>query len=204
MTTTLFLALCLFAFVASITPGPNNLMLLASGMNFGFRASIPHLSGVCVGFFVMMVAIGTGFGVVVTQVPVVYAVIKWLGGAYLLYLAWRIASTPVGRDNADNRRPAKPLGFLGAAMFQWVNPKGWAMTVSAFATYVPAAPGTWTVLGVSSLVFVITLPCISAWTLFGARLRHWLDEPRRARLFNRSMAALLLVSLLPMLRPASV
>ncbi len=202
MTTTVLLALCLFAFVASITPGPNNLMLLASGMNFGFRASIPHMSGVCVGFFVMMVAIGAGLGAVVTQVPLVYEVIKWLGAAYLLYLAWRIASTPVDPDAAAARRAAQPLGFLGAAMFQWVNPKAWAMTVSAFATYVPPAPSAWMVIGVSSLVFVINLPCIAAWLLFGARMRHWLAEPRRAQAFNWTMAALLVASLVPMLRPA--
>lgn len=203
MTTASLLALCLFGFVASITPGPNNLMLLASGMNFGFRATIPHLAGICLGFFLMMVAIGAGFGAVVTQVPLVYTAIKWLGTAYLLYLAWRIARTPVGGETADNGRPGKPLGLVGAAMFQWVNPKAWVMTVSAFATYVPAAPGISTVLGVSSLVFLITLPCISVWTLFGARLRHWLGEPGRARIFNRSMAALLVASLLPMLRPAA-
>ncbi len=200
MTLAAFLALCLFAFVASITPGPNNLMLLASGMNFGFRASIPHLAGVCIGFFVMMVAIGAGLGAVFTQVPQLYVAIKWLGAAYLLYLAWRIAATPVDGDAAQAARPARPLGFLGAAMFQWVNPKAWAMTVSAFATYVPAAPGPAMVLGVSSLVFVINLPCISAWALFGARLRHWLAEPRRARAFNWAMAALLVASLVPMLR----
>lgn len=200
MTTTSLLALCLFGFVASITPGPNNLMLLASGMNFGFRATIPHLAGVCIGFSLMTMAIGAGLGVVVTQVPLVYAAIKWLGAGYLLYLAWRIAMTPVNGNDPGNRRPARPLGFVGAAMFQWVNPKAWASTVSAFAIYVPASPGVWTVLGVSALVLLINLPCTTAWTLFGARLRHWLEEPGRARAFNWSMAFLLLLSLAPMLQ----
>jgi threonine/homoserine/homoserine lactone efflux protein len=199
MTTTSLLALCLFGFVASITPGPNNLMLLASGMNFGFRATLPHLAGVCIGFSLMTIAIGAGLGVIVTQVPLAYGAIRWLGAAYLLYLAWRIAMTPVDGATAGSRGPAKPLGFMGAAMFQWVNPKAWASTVSAFAIYVPVSPGAWTVLGVSVLVLLINLPCTCAWTLFGARLRHWLGEPGRARTFNWSMAALLVASLVPML-----
>ena len=172
-------------------------------MNFGFRASIPHLGGVCIGFFLMMVAIGTGFGVVVTQVPVVYSAIKWLGAAYLLYLAWRIARTPAGRDNADNRRPAKPLGFFGAAMFQWVDPKGWAMTVSCLRHL--CAGGTQRLDGARRLLARVrhhTALHLGIDAL-GARLRDWLGEPRRARLFNRSMAALLVASLVPMLRPAS-
>lgn len=197
-----FIALSVFAFVSSITPGPNNLMLLASGMNFGFRATIPHMLGISVGFFVMVMAVGLGLAQVFARFPIVYTVMKWLGAGYLLYLAWRIANAGVVR--ADNAAAAtgKPLGLWGAAAFQWVNPKAWAMAVSAFAIYVPP-PAGWpivpVVLAVAALFTIINLPCVSSWALFGSALRQWLREPRYARAFNIVMALLLAATLLPML-----
>lgn len=192
-------ALSVFALVSSITPGPNNLMLLASGMNFGFRATIPHMLGISTGFFLMLVAVGLGLAEVFARFPIVYTAMKWLGAAYLLYLAWRIANAGVVRADDGASRKSTPLGLWGAAAFQWVNPKAWAMAVSAFAIYVPPPVGWLLVLAVAALFTVINLPCVSSWALFGTALRRWLNEPRYARVFNRVMALLLAAMLLPML-----
>ena len=190
----------MFAFVASVTPGPNNLMLLASGMNHGFRASIPHILGVSCGFFILVVAVGLGLGAVFTRYPLSHAVLKWAGAIYMLYLAWRIANsgTPSAENAAATR--GKPVGFLGAVMFQWVNPKAWVMAAGAFATYIPAAPSAALVVAIAALFATINVPCISGWAVFGTRLRRWLREPRYARAFNVGMAVLLVASLVPMLR----
>ena len=127
------LALSAFAFVTSITPGPNNLMLLASGMNYGFARTVPHMLGISVGFGVMCLAVGFGLHELFTRHPVVYEVMKWAGVAYLLYLAWRIATAGVVSDAKGSAR-GKPLTLWEAAAFQWINPKAWAMAVSAFST----------------------------------------------------------------------
>lgn len=193
------IALSVFAFVSSITPGPNNLMLLASGMNFGFRRTIPHMLGISVGFFVMVIAVGLGLAQVFARYPVTYTVMKWLGAAYLIYLAWRIANAGVVRADDSAAGNGEPLSLLGAAAFQWVNPKAWAMAVSAFSIYVPGPVGWLLVLGVSALFTAINLPCVSSWALFGSGLRQWLREPRYARVFNVVMALLLVATLLPMI-----
>ncbi len=192
------IALSVFAFVSSITPGPNNLMLLASGMNFGFRATIPHMLGISLGFFVMELAVGMGIAEAFERFPAVYTLLKWAGGAYLLYLAWRIANAGVVRADDKTAAAGKPLSFFGAAAFQWVNPKAWAMAVSAFSIYVPPPVSWMLVVGVSALFAIINLPCVSSWALFGSGLRHWLREPRYARVFNIVMALLLVATLLPM------
>ncbi len=198
--TDIIAAFGLFAFVTSITPGPNNLMLLASGMNHGFRATIPHMLGISCGFLLMLLAVGFGLGEVFARHPVIYSVMKWAGTVYLIYLAWRIANagalTKAGAGNAHRG----PLGVMGAALFQWVNPKAWVMAVSAFSIYVPPASG-WTVNTAMSIFFAaVNLPCVSCWALFGSRLRRWLGEPRRARRFNIAMALLLVASLIPIWR----
>lgn len=191
------IALCVFAFVSSITPGPNNLMLLASGMNFGFHGTIPHMLGISMGFFAMLVAVGFGLAEVFAHIPALYMVMKWLGGAYLLYLAWRIANAGVVRVD-ERTATGKPLGFLGAALFQWVNPKAWAMAVSAYSIYVPL-PVAWTLVVTVAVIFtLINLPCVSSWAMFGTVLRRWLKEPRYARVFNVVMALLLAATLWPM------
>ena len=200
----LVIAFSLFAFVSSITPGPNNLMLLASGMNFGFRASIPHMLGISSGFFVMLLGVGFGLGEIFARYPITYTAMKWTGAVYLVYLAWRIANAGAVADPAEqpideaNRRV--PLSFVGAALFQWVNPKAWVMAVSAFSIYIPATSGWVTSVALSALFAAINLPCVSCWTLFGSQLRRWLKDPRYARFFNIVMAGLLVASLVPILR----
>lgn len=196
------MAFAIFAFAASITPGPNNLMLLASGANFGFRASVPHLLGVSFGFMVLVASVGFGLAEIFARVPWVYAAMRWLGAAYLLYLAWRIATATPPDPSRNETGPSRPMSFLGAVAFQWVNPKAWLMAVSAFSTYVPAASGMLVLLGVVLLFGVINLPSITAWALGGSHLQRLLQTRRRAVAFNLLMAALLVASLLPLLDSA--
>ncbi|RVQ17251.1 LysE family translocator, partial [Sinorhizobium meliloti] len=126
------LALFLFAFTTSITPGPNNMMLFASGVNFGFVRTIPHMLGIGIGFFVLLIAVGLGLGALLHSVPLLYTALKFAGGAYLVWIAWKIGTS---RSLGEGRANAVPMTFLQAAAFQWVNPKAWVMAVSAMATY---------------------------------------------------------------------
>lgn len=195
MTVDLILALSLFAFVASITPGPNNIMLLASGVNFGFARTIPHMLGVNFGFVLMILIVGAGIGQVFAVVPQLYLMLKVISVAYMLWLAWNIATSGPVDKSADSG--AKPMTFLAAAAFQWVNPKAWAMILTAVAAY--TLPGQFLYsLGVMALVFgFINFPSIACWAGFGVALRDLLRDPARVRIFNYVMAGLLIASLVP-------
>ena len=186
--------LALFALVSSITPGPNNVMLAASGLNFGFRRSMPHLLGVNLGFTLMIFLVGVGLGSVFQQVPQLYTVLKYVGAAYLLYLAWKIANSGGMEDGAVS---GKPMTFLQAAAFQWVNPKAWVMAVGVIATYTPQA-GFFANLVIATVVCgIVNLPSIGVWVTFGTALRRVLHKPWAIRAFNISMALLLVASLCP-------
>jgi threonine/homoserine/homoserine lactone efflux protein len=198
MTPDILLAFTLFGIVTSITPGPNNLMLLASGVNFGFRATVPHMLGICLGFMILILAVGFGLAEIFARMPWIYTLLKWAGALYLLYLAWRIAISGPPADANSNSRSAKPLSFLGAAAFQWVNPKAWVMAVSTFSTYIPASSGS-SIAVAATLFAVITLPSTGTWTLFGSGLRQFLQVRRNLMIFNYSMAAALVLSLYPLL-----
>jgi len=185
-------------FLASMgfTPGPNNILVASSGVNFGFRATVPHILGVTIGYPLMLLLVGVGLSRIFTQVPSVHTVLKYACIAYLLYLAWRIASAPV--LSTETRRSAKPLTFLQAAAFQWVNGKGWVVALSAVTTYtVVNATLTMQVLALAALALLITLASVCCWTLFGSVLRQYLHTQRRRRWFNYSMAALLVASIVP-------
>jgi threonine/homoserine/homoserine lactone efflux protein len=197
MTTATLVALFGFAFATSITPGPNNMMLFASGVNFGFRRTIPHMFGISVGFFVLLLAIGFGLGALLETVPLLYTVIKFAGGAYLLWIAWKIGNT---HKLGEVKGGAEPMTFLGAAAFQWVNPKAWVMAVTAMATYTDAKAFFASVVLVGAVFAIVNLPSVSSWAAFGSVLRAWLSVPPRLKWFNISMAVLLVVSLWPMLR----
>ena len=195
MTPDVFLALLAFAFVTSITPGPNNLMLLASGLNFGVRRTAPHMLGIGVGVTVMVTAVGLGLSGVFRAAPVLYEVLKWTGACYILWLAWRIAQS--GPVDADPAARGQPMSFLAAAAFQWVNPKAWVMAVSASATYgTPGSLGSMVLIG--GVFGLVSLPSVSLWAAFGAGLRRLLSDARHVVLFNRTMAALLVLSLWPL------
>lgn len=190
-------SLALFVFAMSITPGPNNVMLTASGLNFGFRRSVPHMLGISSGVMLMTVCVGLGMGAVFTTWPVLYTVLKYVGALYLLYLAWAIAHAG-GAANTD--APGRPFTFLQAATFQWVNPKAWIMVVGAIATYTPQQGFLANLVLVTLSFGIVGLPCIAVWAYAGSALRRVLRTPRAIRLFNTLMALLLLASLYPVLR----
>ncbi|UCA44689.1 MULTISPECIES: LysE family translocator [unclassified Pseudochrobactrum] len=193
-----FMALVVFAFVTSITPGPNNLMLLASGVNFGFRRTIPHMLGIGIGFLSLLLGVGYGLGAVLETAPALYVGLKFAGGAYMLYLAYKIAtSTSVGRVDDES---AQPMSFMQACLFQWVNPKAWVMAVTAMASYTVHDAYSLSVLLIGVVFAVINVPSVSSWAAFGSLLRQWLEDPVRLKWFNLTMAALLVVSLWPMLK----
>ncbi len=197
MTYDILMALITFAFVSSITPGPNNLMLMASGANFGFRRTIPHMLGIGLGFTFMVLLVGAGLVQIFDRFPISYTVLKILSVLYLLYLAWKIAhAAPVeGEDVAGT-----PMTFFQAAAFQWVNPKAWAMALTATAAYAPEQ--TLNAILIVALVFgAINLPSVSTWTVLGQQMARVLTNPRRLLVFNWTMAALLVASLYPVLWP---
>ncbi|MFS0827465.1 LysE family translocator [Pseudomonas phoenicis] len=193
----LLTAFVLFAFVSSITPGPNNTMLLASGVNFGVRRSVPHALGVSIGFAVMVIAVGLGLGKVFEAWPMLYSLLRYAGAAYLLYLAWKIATSGPMAEGTGSER--KPLTFLGAAAFQWVNPKAWVMAVGAITTYAPAQGYLYNVLVIGLVFALVNLPSVGIWVMFGSALRNLLRNPRWLMLFNVLMALLLVISLYPLL-----
>ena len=195
LTPELLAALALFAFVSSITPGPNNTMLMASGANFGFRASIPHLLGVSGGFFVLVVAVGLGLGGLFSAYPELHDILSAAGGLYLLWLAWKIATS---KGMATSGGSGRPQTFLQAAAFQWVNPKAWAMALGAVTANAPREHYVANILAVSLIFVAINLPCVMSWTGFGVGLRRFLDKPAVLRGFNIVMALLLVASLVPL------
>jgi threonine/homoserine/homoserine lactone efflux protein len=197
MTPEIFLSLLLFAFTSSITPGPNNMMLLASGVNFGFRRTIPHMFGIGFGFLSLLLGVGLGLGALLSAYPPLYVGLKVVGGVYLLYIAYKIGTS---RELGQGEAGSQPMTFLAAAAFQWVNPKAWVMAVSAMAAYTVPASYTHSVILVAIAFAIVNLPSVSTWAGFGAVLRDWLSDPVRLKWFNLTMAALLVLSLWPMLR----
>lgn len=190
-------ALALFSLVSSITPGPNNLMLLSSGANFGFRRSIPHMLGIALGFTVMVLLVGLGLAEVFTRLPVAYTALQLISLVYLGWLAWKIATAapPTGAATA-----ARPLTFVQAAAFQWVNPKAWTMALTAVTVYAPTQTAVGMAL-VAGLFGAINLPSVSLWTVLGQQMRRILTNRARLRAFNLVMAGLLIASLIPVLAP---
>ncbi|WP_025994720.1 LysE family translocator [Pseudomonas viridiflava] len=192
----LLLAFALFAFVTSVTPGPNNMMLLASGVNFGFGRTLPHMLGISIGFFVLVLAVGFGLGSVFKAWPMLYTLLRYVGAAYLLYLAWKIATSGPASDSSESR--GEPMSFMGAALFQWVNPKAWIMAIGAISTYTPMQGYFTNVVIISSVFALINLPSVGIWAGFGSLLRNVLRDPVGLRIFNGVMAALLVASLYPL------
>jgi threonine/homoserine/homoserine lactone efflux protein len=193
MTYELFLALLGFAFVTSVTPGPNNMMLLASGVNFGLRRTVPHMLGISLGHALMVFLVGLGLAGIFTAWPPALTVLKVVSVAYMLWLAWKIAhASAPGTGKAS----AQPMTFLQAAAFQWVNPKAWAMALGAVAAYVPS-PSVQAYALVALVFSAVNLPSVTVWAAAGQAVRRWLEGPGRLRVFNVTMAVLLVVSLWP-------
>lgn len=195
MTGHVLFALIAFSFVTSITPGPNNLMLMDSGANFGLRRSLPHLLGVAFGFGAMVLVLGLGLGLerMLHLAPGLAVAMKVLSLGYVLWLAWKIAHAAAPASGAAGGRPMR---FLAACAFQWVNPKAWMMALGALSAYVEGAGGA---LAVAAVFTLVNLPSVAVWAAMGQGLRGVLQEPRRLRLFNGAMALLLVASMLPVL-----
>jgi threonine/homoserine/homoserine lactone efflux protein len=191
----LILPILLFAVSASITPGPNNIMLMSSGLNFGIQKSIPHLLGVVIGFPIMIISIGLGFEIVFEKYPFIHQVIKIVGIIYLVYLAWRVATS--SRQALDAAK-AMPLQFWQAVLFQWVNPKAWVMATGAIAAYTSLSSDFFTQVLIIALTFmVVAFPSAGSWLIFGSSLKRFLQKPAYQHAFNVTMALLLIGSIAP-------
>jgi threonine/homoserine/homoserine lactone efflux protein len=186
------LPLAVFAFVSSITPGPNNIMLTSSGIRFGFTRSIPHMLGITFGFAVLLAICAAGIGSLIIAVPALHVVLKVLGSGYLVYLAWKLRGMAFSQSVVGD---ARPMSFFGAALFQFANPKAWVMGITGASAFLP--PGDSVVLAIAMfcLVFsVINLPCISVWAGTGAMLRRYLTQRKWQLLFCAVMIVLTLYS----------
>lgn len=207
MTSQLLVSLCVFAFVTSITPGPNNALLFASGVNHGIRRTMPHMLGVQLGFAFMQLVIALGVGYVFKAAPLLYPTLRAAGFVYLLYLAWRIGTaTPAAETGHEppagekRRVGSRPMTFFEATAFQWMNPKAVMMCVTAASAYTPPGNPVSGALLVTGVFLVAGMPCVGLWVLLGAAMRGLLQDRARLRLFNAAMAVLLVASVAPMAR----
>jgi threonine/homoserine/homoserine lactone efflux protein len=189
-------ALMMFALVSSITPGPNNLMLMASGANFGFRRTLPHMLGVGIGFTLMVILVGVGIMQIFDLFPLSYDLLKYLSIGYLFFLAYKIATADTSFKNLKAK--SKPMTFMQAVLFQWVNPKAWTMALTAISIYAPSKSFA-AVCFVAFTFGIVNLPSVSSWAMLGQQIQKVLTSQNHFKLFNFTMASLLLLSLYPMI-----
>ena len=197
MSQQLIIAFIVFASVAAFTPGPNNVMLMTSGLNYGFRRSLQHLAGVTIGYSILIVIVGLGLGAIFAAYPVLQTILKYAGAVYLIYLAVVIAIS--GPADTKTGAQGKPMTFTGAALFQWVNVKGWVIAVGSVSAYATIASYPWNMIILALIICVITLGSSLTWVLFGTALQSLVKSPRAVRIFNITMALLLVASLYPVL-----
>jgi threonine/homoserine/homoserine lactone efflux protein len=175
-----------YSFVMSITPGPNNVMLTASGANYGFRRTVPHLLGVTIGHTAQTVAVCAGLGAIFLRWPALQTALQWIGAIYLVYMGWRLLGSGDPRNAATG---ARPISFFEAAAFQLLNPKAWVMSLTAASLFMPRELG---LIGgciyVATMMLLINWPCVTVWALFGSSLRNYLQQPARRLAFNAAMA----------------
>lgn len=191
----IFIAVFFFAFSTTVTPGPNNIMIMSSGVNYGVKASLPHFLGICLGFPAMVLLVGMGFGAVLEQLPSLHQMIKIVGTLYLLWLAWVIGSQTPKAIEKGNRTP---LTFWQAVLFQWVNGKAWVMATGAVAAFTTVAGTLWSeVMAITAAFLAVAFPCVGVWLVAGAGLRQLLTNHTAQRIFNIAMAILLVFSVLP-------
>lgn len=194
MTHSIFVSFLIYSVVTSITPGPNNVMMMTSGLNFGLRRTIPHMLGIGFGFGFMVVLVGLGVGTLLRSSDLLFEILKVVGILYLLYLAYKIAMS--GKSDMSGKAD-RPQSFLGGAMFQWVNPKAWIMTMGAITTYT-ASSSTWvTFITIGIIYGLISIPCVGIWAVIGDRLQYLLNNEKLIRGFNITMGGLLFVSTIP-------
>ena len=200
MSQSLLIAFVIFATVMFFTPGPNNVMLLSSGLTYGFRRTVPHIAGITLGFAFMIAAVGLGLGTIFIAYPVLQSILKYAGAAYLVYLAAVIAMSGPVASGQDNQRG--PMTFWGAAMFQWINVKGWVMVIGTITAYAAIAAYPWNIAIQVGISLILGAVSCTAWALFGSSLRPILTSERIVRAFNVVMAVLLLASLYPVFMDA--
>ena len=200
MSQSLLIAFVIFATVMFFTPGPNNIMLLSSGLTYGFRRTLPHMAGITVGFAFMVAAVGLGLGTIFIAYPILQTILKYAGAAYLVFLAAAIAMSGAAPAGQDNQR--RPMTFWGAAMFQWVNAKGWVIVIGTITAYAAIASFPWNIVIQAAICLVMGTLSTAAWALFGSALRPVLASPGAVRAFNIVMAVLLLASLWPVFMDA--
>jgi threonine/homoserine/homoserine lactone efflux protein len=190
-------AIVFFAISSSVTPGPNNITVMASGANFGIRKSIPVFLGICIGFAVMLLLVGIGFGQVFEKISVLHVLVKFLGTLYLLYLAFLIATTT---EISTSSTQVKPLTFINGALFQWLNGKAWVVATGAIAAFTTVGADFYTQNFMIALTFlIVSFPCVGIWLFFGSTLKRILKSNQQRRMFNYSMAALLVISVIPVI-----
>ena len=188
MNASLFVSYLLFCVVMTCTPGPNNALVMLSGARFGISKTLPLVLGIAFGVAVQLFAIGIGLNQVFLALPQLQFILSLIGTAYILWLAWKIASS--GPLNIElEQKPS--MGFLQGALFQWVNPKAWMMGVNTAILFLPSGSGWWTAASLALVCIAVNLPCVAVWAVAGDRLRHRLHDPLALRAFNLSMAALL-------------
>jgi threonine/homoserine/homoserine lactone efflux protein len=196
MSPSLFAGFLVFAIVSSATPGPNNLMMMASGSIHGLKRTLPHMAGVVLGFGAMTFLIGLSVAGVSKILPWLYPILRWGAAAYILYLAWRLA-TAKGAGTAS--AAVRPMSFLGAVAFQWINPKAWVMALGAVTTYAEHGRLLADAALIAATFMLVNVPCALTWTAFGVNIRRWLKKPSHLKAFNWTMAALLAASLYPLI-----
>lgn len=200
MSQSLLYAFVIFALVMFFTPGPNNIMLLSSGLTYGFRRSIPHIAGITIGFAFMVAAVGLGLGTVFLTYPILQIILKYAGAAYLIYLAVAIAMSGPAKPGEEKARG--PMTFWGAAMFQWINAKGWVIVIGTITAYAAIAQFPLNIAIQTVISLLVGTVSTVVWALFGTALRPVLSSERLVRVFNILMAILLLASLYPVFMDA--
>ena len=196
-TYTMILSIISFAVATVFTPGPNNLMLLSSGLTFGYKRTLSHILGIVVGFPVMVVSVGLGVGTLLKEYPMIYAVLKIVGILYLLWMAWHIANT-TGSMTTSEQSTDKPFTFMQGALFQWVNPKAWIMAVTATSSFTTEESYIFIqVLIIAFIYFIAGMASTNTWALGGVFLQKLISNEKRVRVFNISMALLIVLSVLP-------
>ena len=194
MTIASLISFSIFALVAAITPGPNNIMLAASGANYGFRRSLPHIIGICVGFSFLVIAAGLGLGSFLHNFPQLFSFLKIMALFFLLYLVWKIGTA----SSPEISKNQKPISFQTAALFQWINPKGVTVAISAITAYLDAASNIWQALPLIVVIFVLaTAISTCVWTFLGAFISEFLANKKQRIIFNITMALALIISMLP-------
>jgi threonine/homoserine/homoserine lactone efflux protein len=200
MSQSLLVAFVVFAAVMAFTPGPNNILVLSSGVTHGLRLTVPAIAGIGVGLAFMIAVVGAGLGAIFFSYPTLQVILKYVGAAYLIYLAAMIALSKPAMHDQDNRRA--PMTFWGAAIFQWVNIKGWVMVIGANTAYQAIAGFPLNIAVMAGVMLILGMASSLTWTVIGSSLRHLLNSERAVRTFNIVMALLLLSSLLPVFMDA--